>query len=155
MGTRKPGVRFLKIAFSLLILLVVIYIGVQLCLVSYDFGYRVFTESAVESGEGTQVLIQIKDNMSDYDVAVAMKEKGLVRSAPLFCIQLQLFEYADKMEPGVYTLSTSMTPKEIMVAIEETAEEEAEYEAVLTTEAEPVDDLFDDDGDDTEVGVEE
>ncbi len=134
MGVNKPMVRFIRIAFSLLVVLIVVYIGVRLCVTSYDFGYRVFTEDAMDSGEGEDVLLQIKEGMSGYDIGVALEEKGLVRNARLFWLQLLLFEYSDSMAPGVYTLNTSMSPKEIMVAIAEAAEEEAAEEAADTEE---------------------
>ena len=151
MDVNKPMIRFVRIAFSLLVVLIVVYIGVRLCVTSYDFGYRVFTEEAMDSGEGEDVLIQIKEGMSGYDIGAALEEKGLVRNARLFSIQLVLFEYADSMEPGVYTLSTSMSPKEIMVAIADAAEEAAE-EAEGTTE-ETIEDTSDEGT--TEIEVDE
>ncbi len=129
----SPMLRVVKITFTVLLAVICIYIGVRLCMVSYDFGFRVFTEDAIDDEEdGKTVLIQIKEGMSDYDIAVVMEEKGLIRDANLFWIQLALFEYSGKLEPGVYTLETSMTPKEIMVAIVEAAEE---AEAATETEA--------------------
>ena len=41
--------------------------------------------------------------------------KGLVRDASLFQIQLKLSAYSKKIKTGVYTLNTSMTPKEMIV----------------------------------------
>ena len=38
---------FIKIAFSVMMILLVIYVGVGLCRMGYDFGYRVFTEPAM------------------------------------------------------------------------------------------------------------
>ena len=141
----SPMLRVVKITFTVLLAVICLYIGVRLCMVSYDFGFRVFTEDAIDDEEDAQdVLIQIKEGMSDYDIALAMEEKGLIRDANLFWIQLALFEYSGKLEPGVYTLDTSMTPKEIMVAIVEAAEEEAEEES--ETEEESVADLSDEGG---------
>ena len=129
----SPMLRVVKITFTVLLAVICLYIGVRLCMVSYDFGFRVFTEDAIDDeGDGKTVLIQIKEGMSDHDIAVVMEEKGLIRDANLFWIQLALFEYSGKLEPGVYTLETSMTPEEIMVAIVEAAEE---AEAATETEA--------------------
>ncbi|MCC8167852.1 MAG: endolytic transglycosylase MltG [Clostridiales bacterium] len=139
-------VRVVKITFTVLLAMICIYIGVRLCMTAYDFGFRVFTEDAIDEEEDAKdVLIQIKDGMTDHDIAVVMEEKGLIRDANLFWIQLALFEYSGKLEPGVYTLNTSMTPKEIMVSIVEAAEEAA-AEAETETEDEPIADLSDEGG---------
>lgn len=134
MKANKALVRFIKIAFSLLIFLFVVYVAVRLGQTGYDFGYRVFTEEAAEAAPGQDVMVQIKPGMSNYEIAQKLEEKGIVRDGSLFFIQLTLSAYSKKMEPGVYTLNTSMTAKEIMVAIAEAAEERSEEEETEGTE---------------------
>lgn len=126
MNVNKKLFDFIKIAFTVLVALIFVYIGVRLCATAYDFGYRVFTEPAMEEEPGQDVLIQIKDGMTAKDIGDAMEEKGLIRDSRLFQIQLKLSAYTDKLESGVYTLNTSMTPKEMIVSIAQAAEKDTE-----------------------------
>lgn len=124
MNVNKALFTFIKIAFSFMIVLILIYGAVRLCSVSYDYGYRLFTEPAMEEEPGRDVLVQVKNDMSERDIAKLFEEKGLVRDANLFYIQLMLSDYKKLIRPGVYTLNTSMKPKELMMAISPEPEEE-------------------------------
>lgn len=137
MNINKTLFNFIKIASAILVVLIFIYVGVSFCATAYDFGYRVFTEPAIEEAPGQDVLIQIKDGMSAKDIGDMMEEKGLIRDASLFRIQLKLSAYSDNMEPGVYTLNTSMTPKEMIVSIAEAAEAKEKAASTEGTEAMP------------------
>lgn len=128
MNVNKALFTFIKIAFSFMIVLILIYGAVRLCSVSYDYGYRLFTEPAMEEEPGRDVLVQVKTDMSERDIAKLFEEKGLVRDANLFYIQLMLSDYKKLIRPGVYTLNTSMKPKELMMAISPEPEEDTEPE---------------------------
>lgn len=136
MDVNKSLVKFIKIVFTILIVLLFVYIGVLLVTTAYEFGYRVFTESAIEPEPGQDVLIQIKDGMSDWEIGEELEEKGLVRDSNLFALQLKLSAYEGKLESGVYTLNTSMTPKEMIVSIAEEIEAKKQAEAEASTEEE-------------------
>lgn len=117
MNINKALFTFIKIAFSVMILLLVIYGTVRLGRVGYDYGYRLFTEPAMEEAPGEDVLVQVKEDMSNREIATMLEEKGLVRDSNLFYIQLVMSAYAKKIEPGVYTLNTSMEPKALMAGM--------------------------------------
>lgn len=138
MEKNKALFSFIRIGISVIVILVVVYLGVKLSLVAYDFGYRVFTETAVDEAPGRDALIQVKEDMSEHDIAKLLEEKGMVRDANLFYLQLKLSIYSGKEVPGVYTVNSSMTPKEIMAAISpeqetETLETES-TSAIIDTE---------------------
>lgn len=130
--------KVVKLVFTIVVVLVFAYIGVVLVTTAYEYGYRVFTESAVDSGEGEDVLVQIKPGMSDFDIGSELEEKGLVRSGQLFAIQMKLSAYEGKLGPGVYALNTAMTPKEMIVSMakeqSERKKEQAGKEASETSE---------------------
>lgn len=138
MNVNKALIRFVKIAFSVMIALIIIYVGAALCSTAFDFGYRVFTEPAMTEGEGQDVLVQIKEGMSGREIGGVLEEKGLIRDGNLFYLQLMLSAYSKDMAPGVYTLNTSMTPKEMMVAISEAAEAREQEELSETEGTEKV-----------------
>lgn len=141
MNVNKALFTFIKIGFSFMIILILIYGAVRLCSVSYDYGYRLFTEPAMEEKPGRDVLVQVKEGMSDREVAKLMEEKGLVRDANLFYVQVILSDYKDAIQPGVYTLNTSMEPKELMIAISPEPKDTEESEGTEETEAPEPEDM--------------
>ena len=79
------------------------------------FGYRVFTEKAVNlPDEGKDKVVTVSSGMGAKELGELLKKKGLIRDANLFVLQLKLSAYAKKIKEGTYTLSTSMTAQEMM-----------------------------------------
>ena len=101
----------------------VIYRGAGMC---YDYGYRIFTEPAMTSGEGRTVTVTITPDMSAMDIGKLFEGRGLVRDARLFMLQYYLSEYREDVGPGTFDLSTSMTAEEMMQAMVVEKEEEEE-----------------------------
>ncbi len=120
----KVVLRVLGISISVLLGVLVVCGLYRLGIQCYDFGYRVYTEPAVSESDHTDVLVQITGDMDEKDLAELLEEKHLVRDSRLFFLQEKLYGY--KPVPGVYTLSPSMTPAELMAGMtpEEPAEEE-------------------------------
>lgn len=129
-GKNKGLFTFIRIAFLVMIVLVLVYFGIKASRIGYDYGYRVFTESAIDKAPGKDVTVLVEDKMSEMKLAENLEEKGLVRDSHLFYVQLRLSVYHNKLIPGVYTLNTSMEPKEMMAVmatpVEEPTEEEEE-----------------------------
>ena len=101
----------LKIAVAV----VVIFYVYKGALLAHDYGYRVFAEPAVaEEGKGKDVTVEVTAGANAREVGELLLSKGLIRDANLFYIQNLLSEYKDKLQPGVYTLNTAMTVKEMM-----------------------------------------
>lgn len=109
--------RFVSISFSVLIFLLIVIGLIKAGTYCYDFGYRIFTEGAVEAAPGRDVVVQITEDMSGLDIGGELEEKGLIDDKLLFFVQLKLSAYADDINPGVYTLNTSMEPREMMEAM--------------------------------------
>lgn len=126
MEKNKVLFSFIHTGITVIVILLVVYFGVQLASIGYDFGYRVFTESAVDQAPGKDALIQVKEDMSEYDVAKLLEERGVIRDARLFFIQFKLSIYKGDAVPGVYTVNSSMTPQEIMATICPEPEEDTE-----------------------------
>ena len=80
MSASKIVMRLVSISFTVLIFLMVVYGLYELGLRSYSYGYRIFAEPPVSEGEGRDRLVQIKNTMSDKDIAALLEEKGLKRS---------------------------------------------------------------------------
>ena len=117
MDLNKFLFRFISVAFKIMIALFVIAATVKLGGIGYDFGYRVFTESAIDKEPGKDVLVQVREDTSARELGKTLEEKGLVRDGNLFFLQLKLSAYSKRSLPGVYTLNTSMTAKDMMVVM--------------------------------------
>lgn len=126
MNLNKILFGFIKTAFGILIILAIAYAAMNLSGIGYDFGYRVFTESAIDEEPGKDVLVQLNEDTSAKELAELLEEKGLVRDSNLFYLQLKLSAYKDKLIPGVYTLNTSMTPKDMIVIMATDLSEDTE-----------------------------
>ncbi|MDE6388175.1 MAG: endolytic transglycosylase MltG [Lachnospiraceae bacterium] len=107
--------------------IIVMYIF-RAAVAAYDYGYRVFTEEAVSTGEGRIISVSIEADQSVLDVGNMLQEKGLIRDGRLFVIQELLSENHGNIQPGVYDLNTSMTVQDMLavIAVEPETEEEAE-----------------------------
>ena len=96
----------LKVAFAVIVVYLV-YTGASTC---YDYGYRIFTEPAISSGEGRKITVTLTSDM--------------------FALQYLLSEYKKDWKPGTYELSTAMTAEEMMEVMagqtESTTEETVE-----------------------------
>ena len=62
-------------------------------------------------------MITIPDGASNSQVADIILNNGLIEDKNLFLVQLMLSDYSKSILPGTYTLSTTMKPTEIMVAL--------------------------------------
>ena len=65
-------------------------------------------------GKGKDRLVQVKDSMSEMEIAEMLEEKGLIRDRFLFVLQLKVSGYSGKLKAGPYTLNTSMTAEEML-----------------------------------------
>ena len=110
-----------RVIFTVLVIFV-IYRGAVTC---YDYGYRVFTEPPVSSGEGRSVTLTIPEGTGAMEMGKFFESKGLIRDAKLFVLQYYLSEFREDIQPGTFTLSSAMTAEEMMEVMA-TPPEEAE-----------------------------
>lgn len=100
---------------------------------AYDFGFRIFTEEAMSPAPGRDVAVTIVQGDSTMDVGRMLEEKGLIRDPKLFYVQKKCSVYDNDIQPGFYTLNTSMTAEDMFAIIagrKETDEEEGEDEGL-------------------------
>ena len=117
-----------QIIVKVAIFAIIIMYVFRAAVAAYDYGYRVFTEEAVSTGEGRIISVSIEGSQSVLDVGNMLQEKGLIRDGKLFVIQELLSENHVNIQPGVYDLSTSMTAQEMLevIAVKPETDEEAE-----------------------------
>ena len=127
-NTSRVVIRITGSVISLLILVLVVLGLIRAGQWAYGFGYRVYTEDAMESAPGTDKTVTVTADMSAKNVGRQLEEKGLIRDGNLFVVQLKLSSYSGAIKAGTYTLNTSMTAEEMMqiMAAEEDTESSTE-----------------------------
>lgn len=111
----------LKLALSIAVV-VLIYKGATM---AYDYGYRIFQEPPVAEAPGYDIEVQITMGKGAKEIGELLEQKGLIRDANLFYIQNLLSHYKGELNPGVYTLNTSMTMQEMMEVMSTDVTEES------------------------------
>lgn len=106
----------------------VIFVAVRY---SFSFGRAVFYQAPAEEAPGRDVEIEITENMGNSAVAAALYDADAIRNDTAFSVMERV--YKSKLFPGIYTVNTSSTSKEILLSLMEQSEalrEEAENMAV-------------------------
>lgn len=114
-----------QVIIKVVALIFIITYILRISAAAYDYGYRVFAEPPVSTGEGRTISVYI-EKASAKDVGEMLQQKGLIRDANLFRIQELLSEHRGRIQPGIYDLSTSMTAQEMLTVIAPETEEERE-----------------------------
>lgn len=130
MDTKKVVLAILSTIVKVAVLAVVLIFIYKTAVKAYDFGYAIFEDKAMSEAPGREVNISIAQGKSVKEIGEILESKGLIKDATIFYFQNLLSSHKDKLQPGMYTFNTSMTPSqmmEIMSTVEETGtEEEAE-----------------------------
>ncbi len=137
----------IRAALLIMAVLVIYKAGVK----AYDFGFRIFTEEPMSAEPGRDIEVTITQGDSVMDVGTMLEEKGLVRDAQLFFIQKLLSQYTGDIQPGTYTLNTSMAAEDMFaLLLKDEAEEDVTVsepddlqEAAPLTEADSLTDTED------------
>ena len=95
---------------------------------AYDYGYRLFGEQPITSGEGRTVTVTIPEGAGAKKVGEILEAKGLIRDAQLFILQERLSDYHGCVLSGEFELNTSMTAEEMLLVLSTVPEAEAEEE---------------------------
>lgn len=120
----------IKIAVAI-VMVVVIYRG---ALKAFDYGYRIFQEEPVSSGQGYTITVNITEDMSAKEMGEMLAEKGLIKDPTLFIFQYLFSEFKEDLLPGEHDLSTAMTVEEMMEEMTKEKVVEAEESTEESTE---------------------
>ena len=115
------GTAFKIIAAVLIIMFVFKYTGV-----AYEYGYRLFGEQPITSGEGRTVSVMIPEGADAKKVGEILETKGLIRDAKLFVLQEMFSDYHDCILSGEFELNTSMTAEQMLAVLSTQPEPESE-----------------------------
>lgn len=124
MKSKDVVVSVFSTVFKIVAAIVIVMLVYKWSMSAYEYGQRVFNEPPVAVGEGRDVTVTVNQGDTVKEISKLLEEAGLIRDAELFVIQEMLSEYKDKMKPGTYVLSTSMTTEEMMQIMSKNVEEE-------------------------------
>ncbi|MBP9996819.1 MAG: endolytic transglycosylase MltG [Lachnospiraceae bacterium] len=116
MNTKEIVMSIFSVAIKVVVGIIVIMFIYKYAITAYDYGYKIFGEKPMTSGDGREVSVTISPEMSVKEIGQILENKALISDAKLFVIQEKLSEYKDGIKPGIYELNTSMTVDE-MIAI--------------------------------------
>ncbi len=107
-----------------IIKVVLVVIVIMFCVASsgraYRIGYSIFYEKALaEEGYGESVEVTVTADMSVAQIGNMLKSYGLIEDAAVFPYQERFSSYHGEIQPGTYTLSTEMTPSDMIKVMAE------------------------------------
>lgn len=105
------------IILRIAVLAALVYAGYRCTSYCYDFGFRIFADEAKDPAPGLKKTVAIVEGKSDKEIGEILKDKGLIDNSLLFMLQVKFSEYDEKLQPGVYELSTAMSPFEMMAVM--------------------------------------
>ena len=128
-------------AFKIIAAVLIVMFTYKYALLAYDYGYRIFGEMPITSGEGRTVTVTIKEGADAKAIGEILENKGLIRDGELFVLQELISDYHNDLLPGTYELNTSMTADqmiEVMATVPEPSTEEKKENKTLDEVAEEV-----------------
>ncbi len=107
-----------------IIKVVLVVVVVMFCIAAsgraYRIGYSIFYEKALaEEDCGESIEVTVTEGMSTAQIGNMLKEAGLIEDAAVFPYQERFSSYHGEIKPGTYTLSTEMTPSEMIKVMAE------------------------------------
>ena len=124
MKTSRILLKILKTTLSILLIVLLTFGILMVGRTAYNYGYRIFAETPIDSKNGKEVSVQVTEGMTGKTLGEVLKEKGLIRDTLLFQIQYRVSDYYGKIKPGLYQLNTTMDPDTILETLSTVSEEE-------------------------------
>ena len=106
---------------KIVLIIVVIMFCISMSHRAYQIGYNIFYEKAIDDSANAQSIeVTITADMSVKQIGNMLQAAGLIsEDGEIFQYQEQFSSYHGKIQPGTYTLSTDMTPSEMIKAMSE------------------------------------
>lgn len=146
MRARRVAWSIVRFIFGLVMSIVIMMLVYRFALDAYDFGYRIFAETPVSPEPGLTMSVAIVEGKSVMEIGEILEGKGLIRDAYLFYLTEMFSTYHKKLQPGVYELSTAMTPEEMMEVMAANSAEDLEEEEEISGNSEESTELMPEEG---------
>lgn len=117
MNKKEVGISITSEIIRVVILIIFLFLLIKYSKVAYSYGREIFNQTPVSSTEGDYYNVTVLEGETVSELADALESAGLIKDAFLFRLQEYFSEYHGLEQPGVYTLSTAMTPDEMLAII--------------------------------------
>ncbi len=111
---KKVVLGFFELCIHVLIYAFVIFLVYRAAVFAYDYSYNVFGDPVVSKYDTQTQTVVVEDGDSAAQVADKLKDAGLIKYESAFVIRVRLEEMGDKIMPGKFELSPSMSIEEIL-----------------------------------------
>lgn len=128
MSAKKFATTIISVSVEVIFLALIIIVIYNGGMKAYSFGFSVFAEQPITAEPGRNVSVTIDSKLSAYELGKFLEEKGLVRDAKVFYVQMKLMSVNGKVKSGRYTLNTSMTAEEMIQTITADSQESEKEE---------------------------
>ena len=118
----KVVLKILSLCVRLLLIVLVIAALFSFGRQSYDFGYRVYTEPAVDDVNGRSFVVNIDSGTTLKELAETLETSGMVNDKNLFYVQAKLMGF--NLSPGKYKVNSTMDINELIKAMTPEASKE-------------------------------
>lgn len=103
--------------FHVLADIVLVFLVIQAFMLSYNFFYKVFTDTSVNASDYNEEQFVIPPDSSTIEIIDLLVDDGYVEDKYVMLAKVYLSKYHGKMLPGTYVLRKSMTQSEILKTI--------------------------------------
>ena len=117
---------FIGMVIRICILIICVFVIYNVGKKAYDFGFRIFSEGPMSEAPGRDIIVSTEEGDGLTDIAKKLEDKGLVSDWMIFFAQAKLSENKGTIEPGTYTLNTSMDSNAMMAVLTRTETEDEE-----------------------------
>ena len=123
---KQTGIRLFFAILKLFALAALVFLLYAYGKKAYSFGYQVVAQEALSRPPGKDVAVTLDNGMTGEGLAELLEEKGLVRDAKVFYVQLLFSKEKHQLKKGSYLLNTSQTPDEMLKVLSGQEETESE-----------------------------
>lgn len=123
---KQTGIRLFFAILKLFALAALVFLLYAYGKKAYSFGYQVVAQEALSRPPGKDVAVTLDNGMTGEELAELLEEKGLVRDAKVFYVQMLFSKEKHQLKKGSYLLNTSQTPEEMLKVLSRQEETESE-----------------------------
>lgn len=131
MNTKKVTMAVLGTIVKVVIIALFLMFIYKAAVGAYHYGYRIFADEPFAQEPGRDVTVSITAGKDAKEIGRILESQGLVEDATVFYLQNLLSSHKGDLQPGTYTLNTSMSAEEMMVIMsgeEDTGDEQDKQE---------------------------
>lgn len=136
MNSKEIVASVFGMAFKIIAAVLIVMFVYKYAFLAYDYGYRLFGEKPITSGEGRTVTVTIPESADAQKVGEILETKGLIRDSKLFVLQELLSDYHGDILAGEFELNTSMTAEQMLAVLSTEPQQEEEGNKSLDEMAE-------------------